>query len=190
MTEAIALKSLVILFLLWVFVFYCWKDYRMDAFRESVFAVRDKLFLFAAEGGIDFTHPAYTILRGRMNLVVRYAHEFTLARFILAARFSGSGKSETVRWSEALETLPLATKEKIQEFNTRFILATLEYIFFRSFALYVVFRPLKTFFQLRRFVKQMFLTPKVEQAVACLEYEARLEDSEREHERPLVGIGA
>src|ERR1700682_1355645 len=79
----IALKSIIGLFALWLFVYYLWRDYRLDAFRDDVFARRDQIFVFAAKGNIKFDHPAYTILRNRMNVLLRYGHAFTLTRLLL-----------------------------------------------------------------------------------------------------------
>jgi hypothetical protein len=86
----VALESAVGLLILWVFVFIFWKDYCLDIFRDHIFTLRDDLFLYAAHGNISFEHPAYRMLRERMNLSLRFAHEFTLTRFFLALKLPSS----------------------------------------------------------------------------------------------------
>jgi len=186
----VALKSLFGLFSLWVFTFCFWKDYRMDAFRESVFALRDRLFLFAAQGGISFSDPAYMLLRERMNLLLRYAHELTLARVLLAANYSEQGKVEIEKWNQALAPLPQNTRNRIEEFNALFVVAVMEYIVWRSYSLSVALLPIRAFVQLRAHMKRVFGSPQAQQAVARLEYEAEIEESEQQRERPLVGARA
>jgi hypothetical protein len=61
---------------------FLWREYRIDAFRQRIFEIRDELFDYAAEGGIPFDHPAYGALRGLLNGYIRFAHKMSLTRSI------------------------------------------------------------------------------------------------------------
>ncbi len=72
--------------LLWVLAFAFWRNYRIDATRDRLFELRDRMFDFAADGHVPFDSPAYARLRVIMNSVIRFTHRITFARllFILA----------------------------------------------------------------------------------------------------------
>jgi hypothetical protein len=54
--------------------------FRLDCYRQKMFAVRDELFDYAADGNISFADPAYVLLRNQMNGMIRYGHQLTLFR--------------------------------------------------------------------------------------------------------------
>src|SRR5579859_7966776 len=118
-TAATVLLSTVSLAILWIFVCYFWRDFRLDAFREHIFSIRDRLFLFAAQGYVSFEEPAYKILRGRMNFMIRYAHVFTLPHLLLAGALGDiSDNSEGVRFAEALGRIRSAEiRKELDKFN-------------------------------------------------------------------------
>jgi len=49
-----------------------------------MFALRDELFDYAAAGHIGFNDPAYTLLRKSMNGFIRYAHNLSFFRILIA----------------------------------------------------------------------------------------------------------
>ena len=64
----------------WAFLFLKMiPEMRLDSFRQNMFAIRDELFDFAADGNIAFDHPAYMMLRNQMNGFIRYAHHLTVS---------------------------------------------------------------------------------------------------------------
>jgi hypothetical protein len=71
----------VSLLLVWI-VAECWRTYRLDALRQKLFALRDDLFDVADGGLTQFDDPAYRILRGRINSIIRFAHEITLTQLL------------------------------------------------------------------------------------------------------------
>lgn len=183
MNAAIALKSIASLSVLWFFIVYLWRDYRLDSFRDHVFSIRDRLFLYAANGNVDFEDPAYGLLRDRMNVVLRYAHEFTLTRmFIILATHDRTKSTAIVKWEQAVEALREPTRSKVKEFNTCFAVAVLQHMVFGSFFLYVVLRPLMLFlnpFQVREVAER----PQLVSGVEGLESDALEQDARRmEHE--------
>jgi len=172
MIAAIALKSVLSLFVLWFFVYYLWRDYRLDSFREDVFSVRDQMFLYAASGKISFEHPAYTILRERMNIILRYGHVFTLTRLILIRETHAGFKNDAIlQWEAAVRELPEDIQRKMREFNLCFLIFALQHVIYYSFFRYILIRPLMFFFNPFKF-KEMMDRPNVVSTVEQLESDA------------------
>jgi hypothetical protein len=187
-TIIIALKSALGLLFIWIFVFLFWKDYCLDLFREDVFGLRDELFLYAADGKVDFDHPAYTLLRQRMNVSLRYAHEFTLARFALAiAILSKVPNTETATWEESLAILPHDVQKSLIQYRDSFVFAFLKYVTLRSFFLYIIVLLGQAVGGFQQAVKHYCL-PKLVMGVERLESEA-LEEETRNQDGPMV-VGA
>lgn len=181
----IVLKSALTLAALWVFIFYFWRDYRIDAFREHVFSLRNRMFLYVAENNIGFDNPAYLILRNRMNVVLRYAHQFTMAKFLLLIAFHPPTVSDTQMqmWERALEAVPSDRhREKFEEFRLVLAFATFQLIVYRPFFLYLITRPLVALTQPALHIdyrKLLQKRPEVASSVEHLEAEA-VEDARRE----------
>lgn len=70
---ASAISTMVSLLLLWVFLQWFYRDYRIDVFRQKIFALRDELFDLARNGVIGFDDPAYGALRTTLNGLIRFA---------------------------------------------------------------------------------------------------------------------
>ncbi|MGE5052907.1 MAG: hypothetical protein ACM3WP_01980 [Acidobacteriota bacterium] len=68
------------LFALWFLYFVCWREHRVDTYRQRLFAMRDDLFDYAASGAIRFDDPAYTTLRDLTNGLIRFGHRLTFTR--------------------------------------------------------------------------------------------------------------
>lgn len=113
----------IALLFLWIFVFVLWRGYCEDKLRQDVFALRDKLFDYAHTGAIGFEHPAYTVLRTRMNGLIRFAHRATWTHILLAFIFTRKSMADSVsesnhRWEEALSQVQQTeTRLKLREFH-------------------------------------------------------------------------
>lgn len=87
MTIEISIARIIEFFLLasafWFGWTFLYKDFRTDAFRQDLFKLRDELFDYAAEGKIQFDHPAYGILRIQINGAIRFAHQLSFVRLLL-----------------------------------------------------------------------------------------------------------
>jgi hypothetical protein len=103
--------------------FWLYRDYRVDVFRQEMFALRDSLFDKATAGLIEFEAPAYGILRSTMNGFIRFGHRLTLPNvfFIVLtqARISrGAGSTSFKReLNSSLETLTASQRALIQKYN-------------------------------------------------------------------------
>lgn len=79
------LLSIVSLMGLVVLYFWLYRDYRLDLFRDQLFALRDELFDLAASGKIDFDSKAYGMLRTTLNGFIRFSHRFGVTTVAWAA---------------------------------------------------------------------------------------------------------
>jgi hypothetical protein len=104
---SLTFQSVTALALLLVLVLVWRAEQRIDVFRQRMFAIRDELFDFASEGGVDFQHPAYQLLRNSMNGFIRYAHRLTF--FQLLTWHS--------KWTEALDSLPVSSEVKLRKLH-------------------------------------------------------------------------
>src|SRR5271155_490797 len=139
MNYYIVLKSVIGLAALWYFVFYLWRDYRLDSFREHLFSIRDRMFMYAADGNIRFDHPAYTTARIRANQLIRYCHQLTLTRFIiiLATHPMPNTAVAVAEWEKLTADLPSDVRLKMLEFRLCISVASLQYLVYSSFFRYM-----------------------------------------------------
>lgn len=177
--NVISVMSALGLVALSLFVFYLWRDYRLDVFREKLFNVRDALFLYALNNGIEFDDPAYSILRERMNIMLRFAHDLDLTRFLLVATLQPftTENPDLVTWEMAVDALPSdQVKMRLREFRDRFVLVIFEHILLLSFPRFMVLRPIRALVQVRRMIKHKVL-PKATPGIEQLESEALEEEN-------------
>jgi hypothetical protein len=111
---------------LWVtFLLKLLPVYRVDSFRQKMFAVRDELFDFAAAGGISFDDPAYLLLRQQMNGMIRYGHQITVFRTLITmgmryVRNDVQREPWTKKWEASLRELnDDKVRDKMQMFHNK-----------------------------------------------------------------------
>jgi hypothetical protein len=102
-------ESLICLGLLVWLVLSLWPGYRLDAFRQDVFGLRDEMWDYAASGKVSFDDPAYRLLRQLMNGFIRYAHHLTFYRVCMSVASHWIMRSMplpitwTDKWTKALK---------------------------------------------------------------------------------------
>jgi hypothetical protein len=106
-----ALHLLLSLTALWFLVFVLAREYRLDVLRDRLFAIRERLFDYAADGNISFDHPAYTKLRMRINSLIRFGYRLTFTRFAMGILFVHCTKEPydqelLFEWENAVKELP------------------------------------------------------------------------------------
>lgn len=79
----ISLLSLTSIAILLVFLFWAYRDYCVDSFRQKMFTLRDAFFDEATEKNIDFDSGAYGMLRATMNGFIRFGHRLSFGHFIV-----------------------------------------------------------------------------------------------------------
>ncbi len=98
---SIIVQSLLTMIVLAFVIFWVWPEQRVDLFRQQMFALRDELFDFAADGKIKFDDPAYVLLRQLMNGFIRYAHNLTPFRTLMSfLRWKYHGHEPLNAWAE------------------------------------------------------------------------------------------
>jgi hypothetical protein len=116
--------SLISIILLFV-VIRLWASLRLDLFRQEMFALRDRMFDYAMDGNIDFSHPAYRLLRKSMNGFIRYAHNLTFYRLtVTMLQWRVLSHRPELKWAEewnkALEEIPNeAVRRDLITFHTQ-----------------------------------------------------------------------
>ncbi len=142
--------SLFIASVLCIWAVWSWglKPSLLNGFRQSIFAIRDEMFDYAADGGIDFNHPAYGTLRTIMNGYLRFAHRIPDLSFIVFVLLFERKKSKGIHqnFMEKLEgemrTLDWETKEKMSQYLKRTGVEVLKYMAFTSPLMLLVVIPI------------------------------------------------
>ncbi len=117
------IESLVMLIFLLVLCLRLVASFRLDEFRQRMFAIRDELFDYAAAGNIGFNDPAYRLLRQSMNGFIRYAHQLTFFRVCMAdLHRRTSGEEQRMvwhdKWQHALDQVDDEdVKERLMDFH-------------------------------------------------------------------------
>lgn len=171
----VAIESLLGLVGLWVAICYLWRDFRTDSYREDIFSVRDEMFLYAVDEDL-FNHPAHTLLRARMNGLLRHGQELTMTRLLilLAVYDRRVCRSESFEaWERALEELPAKARERFRDFNMKVNVYVAIHVVYLSLFRYLVLRPFATGMSVQHVLK----TPHVVKTVEKLE-SATLDEEE------------
>ena len=117
---AIALQTTLWLTIAWVLLFWCWRLYRIDRLRQQLFELRDELFDFAVDGGIDFSDELYVSNRLFLNAMIRYAHRITFTRALIGTVFATKALSKVRTPAQLIVELPTGeTKNKLISIHRR-----------------------------------------------------------------------
>ena len=139
--------SLCAIFTLIIF-YACLRAYYLDVFRQKLFALRDELFDFAADGGIDFSDPAYLELRQDLNGLIRFAHKISMFRLLLAswtATPESMAENRVVlqAWIARVDQLPPLSKRKLMDVRHEALSEVIFFVCRRSLALSALYWLLK-----------------------------------------------
>lgn len=112
--SGIGLLILIAFFLRW---------YARDALRENLFAIRDEMFDYMWQHSLSFETPAYTMLRGSMNGLIRFAHRISLFVPLYASIAGLTRESENyaARVEAAIDALPEPHRKAFREFHSRYV---------------------------------------------------------------------
>lgn len=154
-TELTALSSLVSVMGLWCMIAWLYRDYRIDKFRQSAFALRDELFDYAYAGQLPFDHPAYGLLRSLMNGFIRFSHRLTFSQLIVSELLvaDAPGVPFHTRWTHAIDDLPEETRHAVNCYLHRLNHLAIEHIVLGSalsLPLTFVLLPLAMVFAVRK----------------------------------------
>jgi hypothetical protein len=165
-----SITTIIMLAALWFCVYYLWRSYRLDAVREHLFSIRDRMFMYAAEGHIGFDHPVYTTTRTRANQLIRYCHQLTLTRLaiVIATHPIPDTSTAVEEWRKLTADLPDDVSMKMLEFRLCISVASLQHVVYSSFFRYLLVRPI-TLFKDPFKVKELKQHPRVANTVEQFE---------------------
>lgn len=145
---------------LWGLVYWLYRDYRTDRFREEMFAIRDRLFDLADSGTVPFNHEAYGALRTTLNGFIRYGERLTLVSFVALPalldeddHYSLERRSFREQWESAVAGLPSSTRDELDGIVRAMHGTVAEQIVLSSPALVMTVVPVLLFFALQFFWK-------------------------------------
>jgi hypothetical protein len=129
----------------WLFLVFKILPYvRLDGFRQNMFAIRDELFDYAADGNISFDQPAYVMLRRQMNGFIRYGHQLTVFRCLTTvAIHKVSGRPTNTEWYSEWQTALASVedaqvREKLEYFHKKGMMLAVKRLLFGSPLLWIV----------------------------------------------------
>lgn len=132
-------------------VFWAYKDYRLNAFRQEMFALRAKLFDYAADGNIDFDDPAYGKLRTTMNGFIRFGHKLSFWQFLFFGLALEKDEKEFMneaktKWDAPFHALPDSQKNELKEYFEKMNFLVVKHVVILSpECMILVFPPLLSF---------------------------------------------
>ncbi|WP_226596772.1 hypothetical protein [Marinobacter nauticus] len=142
------LQSLVSVALLVVCLFWLYRDYKLDSFRQKLFKLRDDLFDEAINNDISFEHPSYQVLRSTINGFIRYGHRlnvFQVIAFLVLAESEKKVKSSsfTNRFESHLGSLDPEKSDVLKDYRNRMNILMMEHVIASSpLSLIFIFAPL------------------------------------------------
>jgi len=129
------------LLLLWGIFYLSFRQFFLDNLRQRLFAIRDELFDFAADGGIAFDHLAYRGLRDNINSLILFGDKLTFSRALFAA-LAAQPESAVVReyelWTKAVDELQPLARRVVINTHVQAQMAVIRYLFARSLLLYLL----------------------------------------------------
>lgn len=143
MTSSASIAASALWALVALVMFYAiargYATYRIDAFREQIFALREELFELASSGQLPFDAPAYGMLRTTMNGFIRYGHRVNVVSFLIFValvpeeqRSAFASDTPLVKLPDALASLAPETREALELLRHRMQFAVLEQLLFGS----------------------------------------------------------
>lgn len=143
----VALSSLISLLGICYLLFWRYRKYSVDKFRQDFFILRDELFDYAAEGNISFNHTAYLMLRRTMNGFIRFGHRISLWQCLYL--FISTSKEEMNSAMEFDKTFRAATEQlddsvqkRLHQFRDRMEATAMRHIITSSPELLLLILPM------------------------------------------------
>lgn len=129
--------SLFSLMSLFIIVFWLYRDYRVDAFRQQMFVIRDEFFDASLKSGISFTSPAYGLTRSTMNGFIRFGHRMGLLQTVACVlmvrkKIDQLGGTYSAKLEKAMGDLSKEQQEIIKDYNLRMNMCFMKHIFLSS----------------------------------------------------------
>jgi len=126
---------------LWVSWFLLWKGYFLDRCRYELFALRGELFQAALSGEVEFSDPAYQMLRMLLNGMIRFNHRFNVSTLILSAFNKPPEGFENLhdRWTLSVNRLSPEARRHLNNIYFRAHVTVMGFMASRSLALMAIY---------------------------------------------------
>lgn len=181
----------IALLLLWVLFFWLYRDYRLDLFRQQLFALRDELFDVALAGEIRFDDKAYGLLRITINGTIQYGHQLGFLQLLCDWWFTKNDPQRKqnvevfkLKWETACAELSPEATVKIRAIRQRLHFLIIQQVVFTSFILFVTLVAFVIAFLLRclqqwflRCGQRLFSAARIHELVNALDSDAALRAS-------------
>jgi hypothetical protein len=131
--QFVAAFSIIVSLTLLLIIWRLMSGFRDDNLRDQLFAVRDKMFLYALDRGIADA-AAHENLRLLMNSLIRYAHRVSLGRLMLldisgrVFKLRPSAPETYVEWVKAVNALPADEAERMRGFHEEAMLLIMKHM--------------------------------------------------------------
>ena len=142
------LQSVISLALLAFVIFWLYRDFKVDSFRQKLFALRDDLFDDAEASGIDFSHSSYDVLRTAINGFIRYAHRINIFQILALVAIAthetkSNGSSFNSRFQSHLGQLEEDQQKLLKDYRNKMNVLMIKHALSASpLALILIFMPL------------------------------------------------
>ena len=125
------LSTLISLAICVFVIFVLYNRYRLDHYRQDLFAIRDELFDEARAGHISFESPAYRATRVLMNGLLRFGHELSLLNFFLTRVMVGKQHlaASGQQFEQEFAGVPEADAELCKRYLDRMHRRTIQHMF-------------------------------------------------------------
>jgi hypothetical protein len=146
MTTLVAVKAIHVCFgivWLWVLFYISGRTLLLDNLRQRLFAIRDSLFDFAADGGISFDDENYRELRADINLLIRFAHKMSFGRVIFSIPIENPATLRVRDWTARVMQLEPLSRKRLIQIRSAVLDEMLRYIIRRSLVLWIISSILK-----------------------------------------------
>ena len=129
---------------IWYLCFWRFRELRIERFRGEIFAIRDEMFIAAAEGKISFDHPAYTKLRVMLNGYIRFSHRLSLL-YVVIQMMCGPTLKASQGFEEVLKEsaagLTPEMKKTMEDYYTRAQVQLIYFLLMSSLTKAILFVP-------------------------------------------------
>lgn len=138
MNEYLFLTSLISLLLIGILVFWLYRDYRIDKFRQNMFKLRDDFFDDSSKQGISFDSSAYGMMRSTMNGFIRFAHRMNFLEALLFVFMFRKKESQHIgdlfyeRLEENKKSLNESQKKLIDTYHMKMHIYMIEHLILSS----------------------------------------------------------
>lgn len=137
-SEAIlySLEHWIALGLIIAFLYGPWQSLVEALARQKVFQIRDDLFIYAAEGNIEFDNENYRKIRRNLNETIRFAHVLTWPHILITKLISKRTKKQREEDLKVLlvvdESLPKDVSTELNKAMVKAVVAVALMLVLRS----------------------------------------------------------